>query len=57
MLEWIASNIASIVVLLVVVLAVGAVAFKMIRNKKSGKSSCNCGCSGCPMSESCHSKK
>ena len=57
MLEWISSNIASIVVLLVVVVSIGAVVFKMVRDKKKGKSSCSCGCGGCPMSDSCHSKK
>lgn len=57
MFEWIASNIASIIILLVVVIAVGAVVFKMVRDKKRGKSSCSCGCGGCPMSDSCHSIK
>lgn len=57
MLEWIISNIASIAVLLVVAVAIGAVVFKMVRDKKRGKSSCSCGCGGCPMSDSCHSKK
>jgi len=57
MLEWISSNIASIVILLVVVIFIGAVVFKMVRDKKKGKSSCSCGCGGCPMSDSCHSKK
>ena len=57
MFEWISSNIASIVVLLIVLVIIGAVAFKMVRDKKKGKSTCSCGCGGCPMSDSCHSKK
>ncbi|MBR5774334.1 MAG: FeoB-associated Cys-rich membrane protein [Clostridia bacterium] len=57
MLGWIASNLASIIILLVVVACIGTVVFKMVRDKKKGKSSCSCGCGGCPMSDSCHSKK
>lgn len=57
MFEWITSNIASIIVLLIVVLVVGAIVFKMIRDKRKGKPSCSCGCGGCPMSDSCHGKK
>ena len=34
MFEWISSNIASIVVLLIVLVIIGAVAFKMVRDKK-----------------------
>ena len=26
----------------------------LIKNKKAGKSSCGCGCSGCAMRDSCH---
>ena len=33
-----------------------AVIVKMIKDKKAGKSSCSCGCAGCPMSGSCHNK-
>ncbi len=29
----------------------------IIKNKKSGKSGCGCGCSGCAMNGSCHSAK
>ncbi|MBR5273428.1 MAG: FeoB-associated Cys-rich membrane protein [Clostridia bacterium] len=57
MVEWIVSNIASIIILLIVAVIVGAVVFKMIRDKRKGKSSCSCGCGGCPMSDSCHGKK
>ncbi len=47
-------NIATIAVLFVVAVIVGLVIFKLIKNKKSGKPSCNCGCGGCPMRDSCH---
>lgn len=32
-----------------------AIVINGIRNKKKGKSSCGCGCAGCPMSGKCHS--
>lgn len=57
MLTWFSQNIATIVVLLIVVLVVGLVIAKLIRDKKAGKKSCNCGCSGCPMRDACHSDK
>jgi hypothetical protein len=49
MFAWLAENIGTIVVLLVVCVLVGLVVAKMIRDKKSGKSSCSCGssCSSC----------
>lgn len=54
MLSFITENIGTIAVLLVLVLVVGAVITKMVRDKKSGKSSCGCDCSNC--SANCHSK-
>ena len=47
-------NLPTILVLLAVVAIVGAIVGKMIRDKKKGKSSCSCGCGGCPMSGTCH---
>ena len=47
-------NIATIAVLLVVVAIVGLVVFKLVRDKKRGKTTCSCGCGGCPMKDSCH---
>ena len=43
-------------VLAVLVIIVGLIIYKMIKDKKSGKSSCSCGgsCSGCGMAGSCH---
>jgi hypothetical protein len=34
-----------------------AIVWKLIDNKKKGKSSCGCGCTNCAMSEICHKKK
>lgn len=55
MLSWFITNLATIIVFLVVALVVGLVVLKMVRDKKKGKSSCSCGCGGCPLKDSCHS--
>ena len=57
MITWISENIGTIVICAVLVAAVAAAIVKMVRDKKKGKSSCGCGCEGCAMSDSCHSKK
>ncbi len=57
MLTWFAENLATIIICLVLAAIVAAIIINMIKNHKNGKSSCGCGCSGCPMNGSCHSKK
>lgn len=34
-----------------------AIVIRGIINKKKGKSSCGCGCSGCALKDSCHNGK
>ena len=57
MLEWLAANLATILVSLALLGLVGAVVAYMVRNKKKGKSSCGCGCANCPMNGNCHHKE
>lgn len=45
------------VVLGVIAAVFAAVVVTGIINKKKGKSSCSCGCSGCAMKDSCHKGK
>ena len=45
------------IVVTVLVVIVGLIIFRMIKDKKAGKSSCGCGCASCPMSGKCHQKK
>jgi len=54
LLAWLEANLATILVGLAVVAILTAVTLHLVRQKKQGKSSCSCGCSGCPMSGSCH---
>ncbi|MGN0628241.1 MAG: FeoB-associated Cys-rich membrane protein [Oscillospiraceae bacterium] len=56
MLEWITANLGTIVVSAVLVLVIGLIIARMIKNKKSGKPSCSCGCgcSECAFHSQCH---
>ena len=50
-------NLGTICVCAIVLLLVGGAVFSLLRNKRNGKSSCGCGCSGCSMSGVCHPTK
>lgn len=57
MIQFIAENYGSIIVGVIVFAIVVAVAIKLIRDKKNRKSSCSCGCDGCPSAGICHQDK
>jgi len=42
------------IITIVMNVIVGAIIYKMYRDKKKGKSSCGCNCSSCPMANKCH---
>lgn len=44
----------NIIVGAVLVAVVCAIIFRLVKNKKTGKSSCGCGCSGCGSACNCH---
>ena len=46
----------TVVVVIILVVIVGLVIWRMIKDKKAGKSTCGCSCGNCPMSGQCHSK-
>jgi hypothetical protein len=54
MFQWLGENIGTIIVLALMAAAVAGVIASMVKRKKSGGSSCSCGCSSCAMSGSCH---
>ena len=56
MIAWIISNAGNIVVGLVLTAVVAFIIFKMISDRRKGKSSCGCGCADCAMSSQCHKK-
>ena len=53
-MDWIISNLGTIIVALVVAAVVGLIVFGYIRKKKKGQSVCGCGCANCPMKNKCH---
>ena len=57
MFAWIAENLATIIICLVLAVNVAAIIIGLVRNKKKGKSSCGCNCAHCAMAGSCHNKK
>ena len=56
MAEWLAKNIGTIVISLILIGVVTLIVAGFIKKKKQGKSSCGCGCDHCAMSGSCHQK-
>ena len=54
MLQFILSNLATIIIGLVLLSVVTLVIMKMIRDKKQGKGCCGSSCQGCSHSTSCH---
>lgn len=59
MTAWIIANIGTILVSLVLILIVAGIVFYLVRQKKSGKSSCSCGgnCSSCGVCPHCNPTK
>lgn len=57
MSEFLSQNLATIIVSLILAAAIVLVVRKLYKDRKAGKSSCGCNCSGCPGSSMCHSKK
>lgn len=45
-MEWLSANLGTIVVLIILVIIVCLIIRKMVKDKKSGKGICNCGCQG-----------
>ena len=54
MFAWIADNIVTIVICLVLILIVAGIIYSLIRDKKRGKSTCGNNCAHCTMAGSCH---
>ncbi|MCR5209729.1 MAG: FeoB-associated Cys-rich membrane protein [Lachnospiraceae bacterium] len=54
MITWLSLHIVDIVLVFALVAIVSLIVMKGIKDKKAGKSSCGCNCSGCAMSGECH---
>lgn len=57
MIDFLAQNIGTIAVTLILAAVVAAIIIRLNKNKKAGKSSCGCGCENCPSSTICHKLK
>ena len=55
--EWIAQNLGTIIVCIILAVFFAILILSLIRDRKTGKSSCCGGCSGCAMAGQCHSAK
>ena len=57
MFAWIAENLATILITLVLAVIVTLIILSLVKNKKKGKTSCGCNCAHCAMAGSCHQKE
>ena len=55
-MTWLSENIGTVVVLAVLSVVLGLIIWRLIANKRAGKSSCGCGCGcqSCAMKDQCH---
>ena len=56
MMAWLAENLGTIVISLILLAVVAAIIISMVRDKKTGKSSCGCDCAHCGRCGSCHKR-
>lgn len=54
MLNWIAANLATILICAFLILIVFLIIRYLLRQKKAGKNSCGAGCAHCAMHGECH---
>ncbi len=57
MLEWISTNIWTVLICAALIAVVTAIIVSIVRDKRKGKSSCGCNCAHCAMAGSCHGTK
>ena len=57
MLQWISTNLGTILICIALMAVIALIFRSPIRQHKQGKSSCGCNCAHCAMHETCHSQK
>ena len=55
MLSFVAENLSTILICIVLIAIVVSISIYLVRQKKQGKSSCGAGCAHCAMHGECHS--
>ncbi|MBQ7522057.1 MAG: FeoB-associated Cys-rich membrane protein [Clostridia bacterium] len=54
MLNWLITNLSTLIVSAVLLVIIVAIIVSKVKNKKKGNSSCGCGCVNCAMKDTCH---
>ena len=57
MLDWFAANLGTILISLVLLVLVFLIVRYLLRQKKSGTSSCGCNCAHCALHGQCHKQQ
>ncbi len=57
MLQWIQTNLGTMLICAVLIVIVALVVRSLVRQKRQGKSSCGCNCAHCAMHGACHRQK
>lgn len=57
MLSWVTANLGTLIVAAVLLAIILFTSLYLIRQKRSGKSSCGCNCAHCAMHGACHSRQ
>lgn len=48
---------ATVIISVILAGIIALILFRLVKNKKQGKTSCGCGCSTCGMADMCHKPK
>lgn len=54
MINFITQNVATIIVCSMLAIVITLIINKLVKDHKSGKSSCGCSCNSCPAAGMCH---
>lgn len=57
MLQWIQTNLGTMLICAVVIVIVAWIVRSLVRQKRQGKSACGCNCAHCAMHGACHQQK
>jgi len=51
---WLSANLLTVILSILIAVLFLLTVIHLIRSRKQGKSTCGCGCAGCPHSGACH---
>ena len=57
MRTWLEIHWGTVLVLLILLAVIAGAVVSVVRDRRSGKSGCGCGCQSCAMRGECHKKK